>query len=109
MQTVDRDRRRFLKGQSVPDGGSLLISSAIVTAFPDDAPAVAERIATLPGVEVHAVAGSRIIIVMEGRESGEIGARLAEIALMEGVLAANMVYEHAARLAEGGDDAANPA
>jgi nitrate reductase NapD len=59
---------------------------------------VAEAIAALPGAEVHAVEGSKIVIVLEGRESGEIGARLAQIALMDGVLAANLVYEHVERL-----------
>ena len=42
--------------------------------------------------------GGRIIVVMEGPDSGTIGARLTEIALMEGVLSANLVFEHAESL-----------
>jgi nitrate reductase NapD len=50
------------------------------------------------------VQGGKIVIIIEGRESGAIGARLAEIALMDGVLAANLVYEHAETLRDGEND-----
>jgi nitrate reductase NapD len=102
MAEFDRERRRFLTGQAAPPEADYLVSSAVVSAFPERAAAVAEMIATLPGAEVHVVEGSKIVIVLEGRESGEIGARLAQIALMDGVLAANLVYEHVERLT--GDD-----
>ena len=35
-----------------------------------------------------------IVIVLEGPDSGALGARLAEISGWDGVLSANMVYEH---------------
>jgi nitrate reductase NapD len=94
MDEIDRSRRKFLTGGSAPPEQSYLISSAVVSAFPERAAAVAQAIARLPGAEVRAIHGSKIVIVLEGRESGEIGARLTEIALMDGVLAANLVYEH---------------
>jgi nitrate reductase NapD len=89
-ERVDIKRRQFVTGR-LPD--PLLISSAVVHAFPERAQAVARALAGLPGTEVHAVSGAKIVIVLEGWASGEIGARLAEIALMDGVLAANLVYE----------------
>jgi nitrate reductase NapD len=92
-ERLDIGRRQFLTGRAAPD--PLLISSAVVHAFPERAQAVATAIAGLPGTEVHAVSGAKIVIVLEGCSSGEIGARLAEIALMDGVLAANLVYEQA--------------
>ena len=53
---------------------------------------------------VGRVVGAKIVIVLEGQASGEIGARLAEISLMDGVLAANLVYEQT-MAANGEDDA----
>jgi nitrate reductase NapD len=109
MERIDRSRRQFLKGQSAHSPESYLISSAVVSAFPERASAVAQAIATLPGTEVRAVQGGKIVILLEGRESGEIGARLAEIALMDGVLTANLVYEHAETLSEGEEDGSHAA
>jgi nitrate reductase NapD len=48
----------------------------------------------LPGVEVHASDGSRIVITIEGPNSGMLGETLTTISLMDGVIAANMVFEH---------------
>jgi nitrate reductase NapD len=69
------------------------ISSAIVSAHPRNAAEVAERIAAIPGNEVHAVAGSRIIVVMEDRDARALADRLAAVALLPGVLSAAMVFE----------------
>jgi nitrate reductase NapD len=104
MERVDQSRRRFLKGQGARPRDSYLISSAVVSAFPERAEAVAQAIAELPGAEVRAVQGGKIVILLEGRESGAIGARLAEIALMDGVLTANLVYEHADTMSDGEDN-----
>ncbi|MGH7060627.1 MAG: periplasmic nitrate reductase subunit alpha, partial [Stellaceae bacterium] len=62
------------------------------------------RLEMLPGTEIHRVENGKIAIVLEGRDSGEIGARLAEIALFDGVVAANLVSEHLPR--KSGDRAA---
>ena len=71
------------------------ISSAIVSAREADAPAIAARIAAVPGNEVHAVAGPRIIVVMEDTDASRLADRLAAIAMLPGVLAASMVFEQA--------------
>ncbi len=89
----DIRRRQFITGRAASD--PWLISSAVVHAFPERAQAVARVLAGLPGTEVHDVSGAKIVIVLEGCSRGEIGARLTEIALMDGVLAANLVYEQA--------------
>ena len=70
------------------------ISSAVVLAQPDVREEVAQRLADIRGVEVHASKGSRIIITIEGPTSGMLGETLTTISVMEGVLAANMVFEH---------------
>jgi nitrate reductase NapD len=69
------------------------ISSAVVSAIPQHVPAVAAAIAELPDTEVHQIAGGKIVIVMEGPSVNVIGGRLTEIALMDHVLSANLVYE----------------
>ena len=71
------------------------VSSAIVVAHPHRAAAVAARIDLLPGVEVHAIGGSKIVVVIEGDRPGLLGDRLTEISAMDGVLSANMVFEQA--------------
>lgn len=71
------------------------VSSAVVLALPARREEVGGRLATMPGVEVHASEGSRIVITIEGKSSGALGETLTAISVMDGVLAANMVFEHA--------------
>lgn len=92
---VNRDRRRFLTGRFDRRARAALhhVSSAVVSAFPERCADVARRIAELPETEVHHIENGKIIVVLEGRNSGVIGTRLTEIALMDGVLSANLVFE----------------
>jgi periplasmic nitrate reductase NapD len=70
------------------------ISSAVVRARPERAAAVVAAIDGLPGAEVfHAQAG-KIVVVLEGATSGALAASLSEINQIEGVVSANLVYEH---------------
>ena len=71
------------------------ISSAVVLALPERRADVSGRLGAMRGVEVHAGEGSRIVITIEGPSSGMLGETLTTISLMDGVLAANMVFEHA--------------
>ena len=89
----DRARRDFLLRPFDGAGGETHISSAVVTVRPERAQEVARAIAELPGVEVHAVQHSKIVVVLEGPDSGTLGARLVTISLMDGVFSANMVFE----------------
>lgn len=109
MERVDQSRRRFLKGAGAQSKDIYLIASAVVRAFPERAQSVAEAIANLNGVEVSAVQESKIVILIEGSESGAIGATLAQIALMDGVLSASLVYEQAVNLGNGEEDAPHAA
>jgi nitrate reductase NapD len=82
---------------------SIHISSAVVSVLPQRCDELARGLSTLQGVEVHHRSDSKIIIVIEGTDSGAIGSRLAEIATFEGVLSANLVFEQIASLAELGE------
>jgi len=107
-ETVDQCRRRLLLGgishaREYGRDARLHVASAVVTAWPKDREAVARLITDLPGTEISHAEGSRIIVVMEATESGAIGARLLEIALMEGVLSANLVFEQSESLGPSGE------
>ena len=79
------------------------ISSAVVSVLPTAQAEVAYRLSQMDGVEVFHQAASKIVIVMEAPESGVIGGRLAQIATLDGVLSANMVFEQVTSLAELGE------
>lgn len=70
------------------------ISSAVVLTRPAAMDGVAALIAGMDGVEVHAAVGGKIVVVIEGASSGMLGDRLAQISVLDGVMAANMVFEH---------------
>lgn len=77
------------------------VSSAVVLTSPAAANGVIATLSEIPNVEVHAADRGKIIIVIEGRSSGEMGATLAAISGLPDVMAANMVFEHAENLEEG--------
>ena len=70
------------------------ISSAVVSVLPKHRDEVLRMLEAMPEVETHQSNASKIVIVMEAAESGIMGGRLAEIASWQGVLSANMVFEH---------------
>lgn len=91
------DRRRFLAAGGAPPNdvtAEHCISSAVVTVQPARQREVAERLAAMPGVEVRGEGGHRLVLVLEGPGSGAVGGLLAAISVMDGVIAANMVFEH---------------
>jgi periplasmic nitrate reductase NapD len=93
-------RRDLLAGQLA---ATVHISSAVVTVLPPRREEVLARLATMDGVEVHHQSASKIVIVLEGPHSGVLGARLTEIALLDGVISANMVFEQVEQLADLGE------
>ena len=70
------------------------ISSAVILSRPERADAVSVALAAMVGVEIRARRDGRIVVVIEGGSAGELSSRLTDIASIEGVVAANMVFEH---------------
>lgn len=70
------------------------ISSIVVSVLPRMADDVLARLVAMPDVEVHGHQGGKIVIVVEGSSTGAMGDCLTRIALLDGVVAANMVCEH---------------
>jgi periplasmic nitrate reductase NapD len=73
---------------------SSVISSAVVSVLPGRLEAVAGALSSRPGVEVRAAEHNKIVVIIEGSTRDEVGGRLTGIALMDGVITANMVFEH---------------
>jgi nitrate reductase NapD len=98
--TGNPTRRSLLSGRLYED---VHICSAVVSVLPARREALLHQLSGMRGVEVHHQAASKIVIVLEASDRGAIGSRLIEIAAMEGVLAANMVFEQSERLTESGE------
>jgi nitrate reductase NapD len=69
------------------------ISSAIVHAHPKDVAIVQAGLATLAGVEVHAVSPEgKMIVTIETEDDGSNAATYQLIGQLDGVMSAAMVY-----------------
>lgn len=87
------------------------ISSAIIHARPEAAAELCRRIpALMPGLEVPAAEGGKLVVTLETDSESEIVDRLNAISLMDGVLSVSLVYHHFEPPAETPDAAlADPA
>ncbi len=88
-------RRALLTGGSAPKhcDSRYCVSSAVVTVLPGREQEVVARLGRMPGVTLHGEGRNKLVLVLEGSDSGVVGSLLAEISVMDGVLAANMVFE----------------
>ena len=84
-------RRALLTGAPPPRHH---ISSAVVMALPARCEEIRDQLQNMPGVEIHAGEGSRLVITIEGATSGVLGETLTRISMLDGVISANMVFEH---------------
>lgn len=75
-------------------GTSYHISSAVIATMPAHTEAVLAALAGMENVEVHGHGGGKIVVVIEGTSTGMLGECLSKISLLNGVIAANMVFEH---------------
>jgi periplasmic nitrate reductase NapD len=71
------------------------ISSLVVHSRPGQALAVAGRLRSLEGVDIHGgVEQGKLVVTLETQSEVEIVERLTHIQTLEGVLAANLVFHH---------------
>jgi len=70
------------------------ISSAVIAAKPGCLDAVLVALADFENVEVHGADKGKVVIVIEGPSTGVLGDTLMRISVLDGVIAANMVFEH---------------
>jgi nitrate reductase NapD len=70
------------------------ISSAVIATLPRATDDILAAIARMENVEVHGHGGGKIVLVIEGTSTGMMGDCLSRISLLDGVISANMVFEH---------------
>ena len=59
------------------------ISSLIVQGMPDSRAGCRGLCSAMPGLEIHAAADGKMVVVLETANEGEIVARISEIGLLE--------------------------
>ncbi|MQW12007.1 glutamate synthase [Sinorhizobium meliloti] len=80
------------------------ISSAVIVTMPHMRERVVAELAEMPNVEIYAHEAGKIVVVIEGTSTGMLGESLSRIAVLEGVVVANMVFEHVETQGEIGHD-----
>ena len=71
------------------------ISGVVVHSKPENANAVQQQLAEMPGVEVHAVGDDgRMVVTVEDASDRQMADTVTGLQTMEGVIAASMVYHH---------------
>ena len=79
------------------------ISSLVVHSRPSLAMAVAARLRGMPGVEVRCgVESGKLVVTLETASEAEVVERLNAIQVLDGVLAATLVFHHFEPLQEQG-------
>ena len=76
------------------DAGRHHISSAVIAAKPGCLDSELSALEAFDNVEVHGADKGKIVIVIEGPSTGVLGDTLMRISVLDGVIAANMVFEH---------------
>ena len=91
------DRRKFINGRwaaanrDPPD--SVEIASILVQARPERLDAVARAVEVLPGAQIYRRdPKGKLVVVLEARDVGSIGAALNRISMMPDVLTAALVF-----------------
>ena len=68
------------------------VCGVLLMARPERAAAVAGAIESLPGVELHANDGGRMVLTVEGTAYHECAERMNELAVLSGVASSWLVY-----------------
>lgn len=80
----------------------LHISSLLVHARPERVDAVRLAASGIPGCEIHAAtAAGKLVLTLETASESEIVEAVNRVSLLEGVLAATLVYHRVETLAKG--------
>ncbi len=95
--TVDQGRRSLLTGR-LDDirGAEIHVVSIVVYANASRSEEVADAIARLPGVEVHATDGrGKLVVVVETGGDADMAAAIGRIDRTAGVICTALVYQQA--------------
>ena len=84
-RVVDADRRA---------AHELHVASLVLHVRPENVPLVLPALAEMPGVEVPAASGGKLIVTLETLSEADIVTRMNEMSLLPGVLSAALVFHH---------------
>jgi len=88
-------RRDILTGRVVETGPpEMHISSLVLHVRPENAPQLRAALAAMPGVEVPAASGGKLVVTLETVSEADIVPRMNEMSLLPGVLSAALVFHH---------------
>jgi nitrate reductase NapD len=87
------DRRQFLTGLATGQSRTRHVSSVLVHVLPQHKAAVSRRLSQIPGAEIHGEANGKIVVVLEAASASTIGEHVLKMSLLDGVIAASLVYE----------------
>jgi periplasmic nitrate reductase NapD len=88
-------RREVLTGRVMdPTPVETHVSSLVVHVRHENLAQVRAALAGMPGIEIHAEGGGKLVVTLETTSEGDIVARLNEISLLDGVLSAALVFHH---------------
>ena len=92
---VSPSRREVLTGRVMdPMPVETHVSSLVVHVRHENLAQVRAALAGMPGIEIHAEGGGKLVVTLETTSEGDIAARLSEISLLDGVLSAALVFHH---------------
>ena len=88
-------RRDVLTGRVVDaDPREAHVASVVLHVRPENVPHVLSALADMPGVEVPAASGGKLIVTLETASESDIVVRMNEMSLLPGVLSAALVFHH---------------
>ena len=89
-------RRDILTGRVADAGASreLHVASLVLHVRPENLPQVLPALADMPGVEVPAASGGKLVVTLETACEADIVTRMNDMSLLPGVLSAALVFHH---------------
>jgi periplasmic nitrate reductase NapD len=87
-------RRDVLTARTGEASNEAHVSSLVLHVRPENLTDVRAALDSMPGVEVPAEAGGKLIVTLETSSEGQIVARMNGISALPGVLSAALVFHH---------------
>ncbi|WP_448208084.1 chaperone NapD [Azospirillum sp. sgz302134] len=83
-----------MQPDTAPPAAEWHVASILVHLRPERREAVRAAVAVLPGTEIHAEEGGKMVVTVEGPHEGWIADRMTALHLLDGVLSAVLVFHH---------------
>ena len=94
MASCAPSRRDVVTGRVIEPPKEAHVSSLVLHVRSEHLADVRAALAEVPGAEVPAAAGGKLVVTLETVSEAEIVTRMNEISLLPGVLSAALVFHH---------------